>query len=73
MGIPSLECPMHLTVRLPKVQPAEIHPPTHCPRRGPGKSRRPGSGTRFKLDQIVCRKPLRDTHYSEVLCHRYLS
>lgn len=62
---------MHLTVRLPKVQPHEIRPPTHCPLRGRGKSRKTCPGTRFKLHQVVCRKPLRDTRYSEVLCHRY--
>jgi transposase-like protein len=62
---------MHLTVRLPKVQPTEIRPPTHCPLRGRGKSKKTCSGTRFKLHQVVCRKRLRDTRYSQVLCHRY--
>jgi transposase-like protein len=62
---------MHLTVRLPKVQPTEMRAPTHCPLRGHGKSKKTCAGTRFKLHQIVCRKPLRDTRYSEVLCHRY--
>ena len=62
---------MHLTIRLPKVQPTEIRPPTHCPLRASGKSKRTCSGNRFKLHQVVCRKLLRDTRYSEVLCHRY--
>lgn len=62
---------MHLTVRLPKVQPTEIRSPTRCPLRGRGKSKKTCSGTRFKLHQVVCRKPLRDTRYSEVVCHRY--
>ena len=62
---------MHLTVRLPKVQPTEIRPPTHCPLRGRGKSKKTCSGTRFKLHQVVCRKPLGDTRFSQVLCHRY--
>lgn len=62
---------MHLTVRLPKVQPTEIRPPTRCPPRGDGKFKKSCAGTRFKLHQIVCRKPLRDTRYSEVLCHPY--
>jgi transposase-like protein len=62
---------MHLTVRLPKIQPTEIRPPTHCPLPMRGKSKKTCSGTRFKLHQVVCRKPLRDIRYSEVLCHRY--
>ncbi len=62
---------MHLTVRLPKVQPTEIRPPTRCPLRGRGKSKKLCPGSRFKLHQVVCRKPLRDTRYAEVLCHRY--
>lgn len=62
---------MHLAVRLPKVQPTEMRPPMLCPLRGRGKPKQTCSGTRFELHQVVCRKPLRDTRYSEVLCHRY--
>ncbi|MCA1705020.1 MAG: transposase [Actinobacteria bacterium] len=60
---------MHLSVRLPKVQPDQIQPPLRCPLRR--RNRKPCSGLRFKLHQVVCRKPLRDTRYPEVLCHRY--
>lgn len=59
---------MHLSVRLPLVEPNAIQPPTHCPLKRGKKS---CGGTRFKLHQVVCRKPLRDTTYHEVLCHRY--
>lgn len=59
---------MHLCVRLPKVLPDQILPPAKCPLR---KGRRACPGTHFKLHQVVCRKPLRDIKYSEVLCHRY--
>lgn len=59
---------MHLSVRLPKVEPSAIPIPTRCPLRR-GKKQCPG--LHFKLHQVVCRKPLRDTKFSEVLCHRY--
>ncbi|HZQ05977.1 MAG TPA: hypothetical protein VFD70_05315 [Anaerolineae bacterium] len=59
---------MHLCVRLPKVLPDQILPPAKCPLK---KGRRACQGRHFKLHQVVCRKPLRDTKYSEVLCHRY--
>jgi hypothetical protein len=62
---------MHLTVRRAKVQPTEIRAPTRCPLPARLNSKRTRSDTRFRLHQVVCRKPLRDTHYSEVLCHRY--
>jgi transposase-like protein len=59
---------MHLSVRLPKVLPDQIQPPTRCPLKlGTQKCK----GTHFKLHQVVCRKPLRDTKYSEVIAHRY--
>lgn len=60
---------MHLSLRLPHVQPNVIRPPTHCPlRRRNGQS---CSGRHFTLHQVVCRKAVRDTKYSEVRCHRY--
>jgi len=59
---------MHLSVRLPKVLPDQIQPPTRCPLKH-GKQK--CSGRRFKLHQVICRKPLRDTKYEEVICHRY--
>ncbi len=59
---------MHLSVRLPKVLPDQIPPPTRCPlKRGKKKC----CGRHFKLHQVVCRKPLRDTKFEEVSCHRY--
>lgn len=60
---------MHLSVRLPKVQPDQIPTPTRCPLRNRRKN--PCTGTHFKLHQVICRKPLRDTRYTEVLAHRY--
>ena len=59
---------MHLSVRLPKVLPDKIPQPTHCPLKH-GKKK--CMGRRFKLHQVVCRKPLRDSKFSEVICHRY--
>ncbi len=62
---------MHLTVRLPKVEPTQIQPPTHCPLRARGQAKRTCPGTQFKLHQIICRKSVRDTRYTEVIAHRY--
>ena len=59
---------MHLSVRLPKVLPDQIQPPTRCPLR---EGKKKCKGRHFKLHQVVCRKPLRDTKYEEVICHRY--
>jgi hypothetical protein len=59
---------MHLSVRLPKVEPSAIPIPTRCPLR---RGKKQCSGLHFKLHVVVCRKPLRDTKFSEVLCHRY--
>lgn len=59
---------MHLSVHLPKVLPDQIQPPTRCPLKNGTKQ---CAGRHFKLHQVVCRKPLRDTKFSEVLCHRY--
>jgi transposase-like protein len=59
---------MHLSVRLPKVLPDQIQPPQRCPlKQGTQKCK----GRHFKLHQVVCRKPLRDTKYTEVIAHRY--
>lgn len=55
---------MHLNLRLPKVEPLEIDPPTHCPRKKCG-------GTCFKEHQLNCRKPLRDTKHTQVTARRY--
>ncbi len=62
---------MHLTVRLPKVEPTQIPVPTHCPLRARGRSGKACSGTQFKLHQVICRKSVRDTRYAEVIAHRY--
>ncbi len=62
---------MHLTVRLPKVEPTQIPIPMHCPLPARGPSKKRCSGTHFKLHQVICRKSLRDTRYSEVIAHRY--
>lgn len=62
---------MHLTVRLPKVEPTQIPVPTHCPLRARGKSKKACPGTQFKLHQIICRKSVRDTRYEQVIAHRY--
>lgn len=62
---------MHLNLRLPKVEPLEIHPPTHClfpDRRHP---KRKCSGTLFKEHQWNCRKPVRDTQHTQVTARRY--
>ena len=55
---------MHLNLRLPKVEPLEIHPPTRCPKKK-------CSGTHFKEHQLHCRKPLRDTKHTQVTARRY--
>ena len=60
---------MHLSVRLPQVRPDQIPVPTHCPLKR--KNGHACTGTHFKLHQVVCRKPVRDTHYPVVGCHRY--
>lgn len=62
---------MHLSVRLPKVEPLHIEPPTHCllpDRKNPKKK---CTGTHFKEHQSNCRKPLRDTRHSQVTVRRY--
>jgi len=59
---------MHLSVRLPKVLPDQIQPPTRLPlKRGTKKCK----GTHFKLHQVVCHKPVRDTKYTKVIAPRY--
>jgi transposase-like protein len=60
---------MHLTLRLPKIEPNDIPEPTHCPFHL--RNHRPCTGQHFKLHQVVCRKPLRDTQYAQVICQRY--
>jgi transposase-like protein len=62
---------MHLSVRLPKVEPDTIQAPVTCPFQV-GKSKlRPCSGRHFKLHQIQCDKPLRDLRHQQVQAQRY--
>lgn len=51
---------MRLNVRLPKVEPLQIQPPTHCPLPDRKHPKKKCGGTRFKVHQWNCRKPLRD-------------
>ncbi len=62
---------MHYSVRLPKVEPQMIQPPSRCPFRDPQHPKRKCGGTHFKEHQLVCAKPLRDTHVSQVTARRY--
>ena len=62
---------MHLNVRLPKVEPLTIHPPTRCPLPNPNSPKKKCPGTHFKEHQWNCRKPLRDTKYTQVTARRY--
>lgn len=62
---------MHLNLRLPKVAPLEIHPPTHCPLRDRKPPKKKCPGTHFKEHQLHCRKPLRDTKHTQVTARRY--
>lgn len=62
---------MHLNLRLPKVEPLEIHPPTQCPFRDRRHPKQKCSGTHFKEHQWNCRKPVRDTRYRQVTVRRY--
>lgn len=61
---------MHLSVRLPKLDPSAIPPPTRCPLKHP-KTKRRCTGTRFKLHQVHCRKPVRDLRHTQVMVQRY--
>lgn len=61
---------MHLNVRLPKVEPTHIEPPTLCPLRD-RKNPKKCNGTHFKEHQLRCRKPLRDTRHTQVTAQRY--
>ncbi len=62
---------MHLNVRLPKVEPQTIQPPTRCPLPHPTQPKRKCRGTRFKAHQRYCRKPVRDTRQVQVIAQRY--
>jgi len=62
---------MHLSVRLPKVEPDSIQPPTTCPLLVGKRKLRPCSGRHFKLHQVACDKPLRDLRHRQVQSQRY--
>jgi transposase-like protein len=61
---------MHLSARLPKLDPTLLPPPTHCPLKNP-KTRRRCTGTHFKFHQVHAVKPLRDLKHPQVRCQRY--
>jgi transposase-like protein len=62
---------MHLSVRLPKVEPSHIEPPTRCPLPTPKHPKEKCPGTHFKEHQWHCRKPVRDTRHAQVTARRY--
>ena len=62
---------MHLNVRLPKVEPLTMPPPTHCPLQDRKHPKKRCPGTHFKEHQWNCRKPLRDTQHTQVTARRY--
>src|SRR5437867_13274484 len=61
---------MHISVRLPKLDPHATQPPTHCPLRLP-KTKRQCTGTCFKVHQAHCHKSIRDLHHTQVTAQRY--
>jgi transposase-like protein len=62
---------MHLNMRLPKVEPLHIEPPTRCPLRDPKNRKKKCNGTHFKAHQSNCDKPIRDTRCQHVTARRY--
>jgi hypothetical protein len=68
---------MHLSVRLPKLDPQAVPTPIRCPLKHP-KTKRRCTGTQFpqgrifdKLHQVHCRKPVRDLRQTQVTAQRY--
>lgn len=62
---------MHLSVRLPKVEPDSSEAPTNCPLWVGKRQQRRCTGRHFKLHQGACDKPLRDLRHSQVRAQRY--
>jgi transposase-like protein len=62
---------MHLSVRLPKVEPDSIQAPVTCPLWVGKRKQRRCTGRQFKLHQVACDKPLRDLRHSQVQAQRY--
>lgn len=62
---------MHLNVRLPVVQPEAVQGPIHCPYADRRRRKQACPGRQFKLHQLNCHKPLRDTRHTQVRAQRY--
>jgi transposase-like protein len=62
---------MHLNVRLPAVQPETLQSPRTCPYPDQRHRTQRCRGIRFKLHQLNCDKPLRDTRHSQVRVQRF--
>lgn len=62
---------MHLNVRLSRVDPLHIEPPTRCPLLDPKHPTRKCNGTHFKAHELHCHKPVRDTRHTQVTARRY--
>lgn len=62
---------MHLSVRLPKVDPNLLPPPTRCLLPDPENPAKRCNGTHFKEHQWHCPKPVRDTRHVQVMARRY--
>lgn len=61
---------MHLSVRLPQLDPNASPLPTRCPWKHLQTHRR-CRGTQFKLHQVHCPKPVRDLRHRQVTVRRY--
>jgi hypothetical protein len=61
---------MHISVRLPKIEPTAIQPSPQCPLKN-RKTKRRCTGTHFKLHQAHCQKPVRDLRHHQVVSQRY--
>jgi len=61
---------MHISVRIPQLNPSNIPMPTRCPCKDPQTKRR-CTGTHFKRHQASCRKPVRDLRHTHVTAQRY--
>lgn len=61
---------MHISVRIPKLDPNTIPAPTRCPWKHP-QTKRQCTGTHFKLHQANCRKSVRDLRHTHVTAQRY--
>lgn len=62
---------MHLSPRLPQVQPSHFELPTRCPLPHPKNSKRKWGGTHSKAHQPYCRKPVRASRHGQVIVRHY--